>query len=139
MIIHLHFPFVTNYPALTTLFSNRCPGSSLALPWGIGRAQKRGCWKNNILFCSKTHVLQEIVLSILSGRGERRVPDREGVGRGRERAPLAGKGVDIGRSPKSQRHKPGDLDPSPQRGAQRSHTGCTAPSEANTSLAQLIQ
>lgn len=71
MIIHLHFPFITNYPALTTLLSSRCLGSSLDLPWGIGRAQKRCCWKNNILFCSKTRVLQEIVPSILSERGER--------------------------------------------------------------------
>lgn len=42
---------------------------------------------------------------------------RGGGERKRERSPLAGKGVDIGRSPKSQRHKPGDLDPSTQRGA----------------------
>lgn len=70
------------------------------------------------------------MLSILSGRGERRVPDRAGAGRGRERSPLAGKGVDIGRSPKSQRHKPGDLDPSTQRGAsEKSYPAALLPPE----------
>lgn len=50
------------------------------------------------------------MLSILGRRGERRVPGRERGRRGREGYPLAGKRIEVGRSPKNQKHKPGDLD-----------------------------
>lgn len=38
MVIHLHFPFIIHYPALTTLLSSRCSGflSGLALGYWQG-------------------------------------------------------------------------------------------------------
>lgn len=82
VIINLHFAFITTQ--LMPLFFRE---GSLGFSFALSSAEPKGeaVGKTTFsLFCSKTHVLEEIMLSILSGRGERREPRRERWGRKRD-------------------------------------------------------
>lgn len=77
VIINPNLPFITTHHTLL-FFPEGSLSFSLPLPWGIGRAGRRSCWRTAfLLLCSKPRVLDKIILRSLGG-------ERKGLWLGRQ-------------------------------------------------------